>query len=163
MCYHQYSQERHYAAWCSLHASLTPWVPCLEPCSFQAVLPAKIPASVPLFGCQKLLPGVRHICPLGWPPHRAICSALLLLWLKQSKLGHHFGWNSAAAELSNTEEKSPWDLQASEQLSSSCVDLAFLQHVCMLQALYKVLLFLKPTYWWLASSWTPQSLLLKSV
>lgn len=104
MCYHQYFQERHYAAWRSLHASLTPWVLCLT-LSFQAALPAQIPASDPLFGCQKPLPGIRHICPLGWPPHKAICPALLLLWLKQEKLGCHFRWNSAAAELSSTEEK----------------------------------------------------------
>lgn len=30
MCYHQYSQKRHYGAWHSLRASFTLWVPCLD-------------------------------------------------------------------------------------------------------------------------------------
>lgn len=168
MCYHQYSQQRHYGVWHSLHASFTPQVPCLDLVSFRHCCLLKTLLSAPLFRCQQLLPEVRHICPLGWPPQRTTCPASLLLWLKQDMLGHHLGVKlSSQQSWVMLGKRSSWDLQTvGHHLTPAILIQPFWTWTNIslhAGSRVQVLLCLRPAYWRPTSSWIPRWLFPTSV
>lgn len=118
MCYHQYSQQRHYAAWRPLHASLTPRVPCLDLVPFRQCCLLKSLL-------QSLYLGARN-CFQGWGTF-VLWGGLLIgpfvlpcccCGLNRTSWGVISGEIQLQLNWVVLRKRSAWELQTPEQLSA---------------------------------------------